>query len=296
MDQLSPIYDTASDGFVNVHTGSNKNLSYYQLYALMQKLTSSIDLPTLLHTYTDQVQRHLPITGITFEYAGNSNIFADCSESEHDFDLHITHGNQGKISLTYHSQRKLTSRESKLLCDLQSCLQQPLLIAVEHDQIKRLCFKDNLTGLGNRSHFDESIRRLISHSQRNNSSFGLLVLDLDHFKKANDQYGHLLGDQLLITFAGLLQDCLRDSDYAFRFGGDEFCCLLEDADELLNQKVSIRIIHAMANHGLLIKHNLTASIGSAVYLPSDSSHTLFQRADEAMYTAKQNGKNGVKCA
>ncbi|WP_416305657.1 GGDEF domain-containing protein [Neptunicella sp. SCSIO 80796] len=296
MDQLSPLYDAPAEGIFTFHSGSEKNLSYYQLYALLQTLTANIDIKPLLSAYFIQALKHLPIDGISLDYQNQQFQCGHIDNTPLVESCDIKIGYQKVAHLRHYAHSQFSQHQAKLLKDIQNCLQQPLKMAIQHDQVKRLCFKDNLTGLGNRSQYNETVGRSISHALRNEDSFGLLILDLDHFKQANDQYGHLLGDQILIAFANVLQDCLRDTDFAFRFGGDEFCCLLENANELLNQKVSIRIINGVTNHPLLVQHGITCSIGSALFSAEDTAHSLFQRADEAMYAAKLAGKNCIKCA
>ncbi|WP_438864174.1 GGDEF domain-containing protein [Neptunicella sp.] len=296
MDQLSPLFNNPAEGMFNFHSENENNLSYYQLYALLQKLMTTIDIKPLLSTYFMQAIKHIPVDGISLDYQNQQFHCGNIDDTPIIDNQDIKIGYQKVARLRHYSHSPINAHQSKLLNDLQKCLQQPLKIAIQHDQVKRLCFKDNLTGLGNRSQYNETIGRTISHAMRNNSQFGLLMIDLDHFKQANDQYGHLLGDQLLIAFAGVLQSCLRDTDFAFRFGGDEFCCLLENASELMNQKVCIRIINEVANHPLLTKHGITCSVGCALFSQEDTAHSLFQRADDAMYTAKLAGKNCIKCA
>jgi diguanylate cyclase (GGDEF)-like protein len=136
----------------------------------------------------------------------------------------------------------------------------------------------------------------MSISLRNEQKFGLLVLDLDNFKQVNDQHGHQTGDEVLIAFAQLLQNCLRESDHAFRFGGDEFCCLLIDSDEQANERVARRIQKAVETHSLLQKHEVSSSVGATNFKLSDTEEALFHRADLALLKAKQHGKNLFKAA
>jgi diguanylate cyclase (GGDEF)-like protein len=172
----------------------------------------------------------------------------------------------------------------------------PLKNALEHHKMKQFAMKDFLTSLGNRASYDEAIGRLISHAERHQSPFGLLVLDLDNFKQVNDQFGHHEGDKVLVAFTQTLTHCLRDSDFAFRFGGDEFCCLLPDTTSPAIQLIAERINEAVNADSLLNKHHVTCSIGSTLYKEHDSPALVFSRADTALYQAKQNGRNCINAA
>jgi diguanylate cyclase (GGDEF)-like protein len=117
------------------------------------------------------------------------------------------------------------------------------------------------------------------------------VFDLDNFKSVNDRFGHQEGDLVLIAFAEVLRQSLRDSDYAFRFGGDEFCCLLIDSDPKANERVAKRITKAIHNHPLFMQHGVSSSVGATSFIDGDSCESIFQRADTALYRAKEAGKN-----
>jgi diguanylate cyclase (GGDEF)-like protein len=156
--------------------------------------------------------------------------------------------------------------------------------------------KDYLTSLGNRANYDETLHRLISQANRYERGFGLLVIDLDKFKQVNDKFGHSNGDKVLISCADTLRYCLRDTDFPFRFGGDEFCCLLADSGEQTNIVIAQRIQHAVKDNAVLKKHGVSCSIGSSNYLAGDSENSIFTRADTALYAAKQAGRNCYRTA
>jgi diguanylate cyclase (GGDEF)-like protein len=96
--------------------------------------------------------------------------------------------------------------------------------------------------------------------------------------------------------AEVLQQCLRDTDYAFRFGGDEFCCLLQQSNDHDNECVANRIQESMTRHPTLAKHGISCSIGSANYLTDDTEQSLFSRADQALYGAKNAGRSCFQAA
>ena len=188
------------------------------------------------------------------------------------------------------------ARDKRLLSQLHRHFSQALKHALAYHNAKQLASKDILTGLGNRSSYEETLGHLLSHCSRQRESLGILVLDLDKFKAVNDTFGHQEGDQVLVAVAHILRNCLRDADYAFRFGGDEFCCLLPGSNATTNELISKRILHAMRQHPLLSSHIITCSIGSTIAEQDDSAASLFERADSAMYVAKKHNAQGFIAA
>jgi diguanylate cyclase (GGDEF)-like protein/PAS domain S-box-containing protein len=168
----------------------------------------------------------------------------------------------------------------------------------EEDHIRRLAHFDALTGLPNRILFGDRLRRMLSQLERRGGKMALLYLDLDHFKPVNDQYGHAFGDKVLIEAAKRMSACVRDSDTLSRRGGDEFVALLESPDpNTAAATVSRKLIDAVAKPMAIDGHSIDigASIGVAIY-PSDSDDAegLLEAADQALYTAKQEGRGDFR--
>lgn len=132
--------------------------------------------------------------------------------------------------------------------------------------------------------------------ERHNIAFGLLIIDLDNFKQVNDSHGHQQGDKALVAVAQLLKESLRDDDLAFRFGGDEFCCVLNAVDQQQMLIVAERIRRAFTQTTVLAKHGVTASIGGTLAFPREPQSMLFERADKAVYQVKAQSKNAVLIA
>jgi diguanylate cyclase (GGDEF)-like protein len=166
------------------------------------------------------------------------------------------------------------------------------------ESLKNQAIRDALTNLYNRRFFDETLMRDIKRAERNHHQLGLVIMDIDHFKYLNDTYGHDVGDFVLCEVSNLMKLSFRASDYIFRFGGDEFIILLPDifapkiieAVERFLQK--LREIDFVYQN--LVLRKITISAGVAIY-PSNGSTgaDIFQAADEALYIAKQNGRNHV---
>lgn len=162
------------------------------------------------------------------------------------------------------------------------------------DRIERLAHFDPLTDLPNRALLAERARQQISDEQARNGTLAVLFLDLDHFKNVNDSLGHRIGDVLLVAVARRLQSLLSPQDTVSRLGGDEFLLLLPSASAAQAAEMANRLLAAVAQPFQIDPYELTTtlSVGIAMY-PADggSFDTLYQRADAAMYRAKQSGRN-----
>jgi len=170
-----------------------------------------------------------------------------------------------------------------------------------NQQLKELSQTDALTGLANRRHLMEILSTEFERSRRNDAHFSLLMIDLDHFKKVNDTYGHQEGDVVLRSLAELMQCHLRQYDTAARFGGEEFSLVLPETDPVEAAGVAERIrkgIAKMAFTGEIEKLQITASIGVATSPNPKIKHAedLLRVADDALYDAKSNGRNRVEIA
>lgn len=165
-------------------------------------------------------------------------------------------------------------------------------------ELGRLSRTDALTGLPNRRHFVDALEREFERSTRYGGSLGLLVIDIDHFKRVNDTWGHLAGDKVLRDVAGILAYNLRQSDIAARFGGEEFAVLLPETDlegaVLVAERYRLEIAarqFKIDGAGLQI----TVSIGAAALPRTQAADAteLLRRADAALYKAKESGRNRV---
>ena len=166
---------------------------------------------------------------------------------------------------------------------------------VARKHAENLASTDALTGLNNRRAFFDKAESLFAYCKRNNQPISALMLDIDHFKKINDSFGHSAGDIALRNLARLLKNNLRDSDLSCRFGGEEFAVLLPNTnlDEACEMAHSLRNLMmtstiALADENLL---SLTASFGVSAH--GESVEDLLNHADAAMYLAKNGGRNHV---
>ena len=184
---------------------------------------------------------------------------------------------------------KLT--EDKKIIDLQAMKIAKLeaQLAELHNQneaLKRMAFVDSLTGCYNRRAFDDALKLEISNGHRNNDSFTIILIDIDHFKKYNDAKGHQAGDELLSGLGSIWKATIeRTCDRCFRYGGEEFVVILPNTTK---DQVS-RVVSLIKKGAAML--GVTVSMGIADNTESWTGSELVALADERLYQAKQNGRN-----
>ena len=162
---------------------------------------------------------------------------------------------------------------------------------LHHQELELQATRDSLTGAANRRLFDEKIRECLVLNKRYPESTVLIMLDIDHFKSINDEFGHVRGDEVLIALVDLLRSRLRESDGFFRIGGEEFAILLQRIAPEVAVKVAEDIRLLVEKSQLLPTMNVTVSLGLAPCRETDSSRSWVERADRALYQAKSDGRN-----
>jgi diguanylate cyclase (GGDEF)-like protein len=152
---------------------------------------------------------------------------------------------------------------------------------------------DTLTQLLNRKTFDDSIQRLLNHTRPHGPQTWVAVIDIDHFKRINDGFGHLFGDEVLLLVAGMLRRAFRHQDKVFRFGGEEFVALLQGLDEVGALTALQRLRQTIEDHPFPQVGRVTVSVGATAIQPGDAACDALGRADDALYHAKSHGRNQV---
>lgn len=163
-----------------------------------------------------------------------------------------------------------------------------------NEQLKSLAYNDSLTGIWNRYCMEQAIDAEINAAERHDRPFAVLLYDIDHFKHFNDTYGHEAGDEVLVTLSSVLQKDLRPTDNLGRWGGEEFLVLARDCDLDDGMQLAERLRQSAEALDLGKLGGVTISMGVAVWRHGDDPKALVDRADQAMYRAKEGGRNRVE--
>ena len=188
--------------------------------------------------------------------------------------------------------KKLQGRLSESMQEIEQL--QESLQAVRHESMT-----DPLTTLANRKYFDQSLAKAMADARNKNEPLSLLMCDIDHFKKFNDTFGHLTGDQVLRLVALSLKNNVKGADVAARYGGEEFVVALPNTSLQSAITVAEHIRRAIMTKELIKRStgeklgHITISLGAATLHPDDTALTLMERADQSLYAAKRNGRNRV---
>jgi diguanylate cyclase len=183
---------------------------------------------------------------------------------------------------------------------LESVEQQTQNLQKEVRKLRDEASTDPLTGLYNRKALNQQMQSLLATAEElQDHPFSILMLDIDHFKRFNDQYGHIIGDEVIRRVGMTMKALIRENDFAARFGGEEFTVLLPSTP--LDDAVRIaRTIHQAIAKLTLVRRStqerlpgITVSVGAAMARPEDNCESLLERADQALYLAKEGGRNRI---
>lgn len=166
----------------------------------------------------------------------------------------------------------------------------------QREQLVQLATRDPLTGARNRRALDEKLKDLVHGFKRSSKGASLLLLDLDHFKKVNDAHGHAMGDQILKRVTEIINLRIRVTDSLYRVGGEEFVVVLEDQELERAAHLSEQLRTLVEANELAPDESVTISLGVAELQRDESASEWLQRADEALYRAKREGRNSTRLA
>ena len=213
----------------------------------------------------------------------------DLLEREDHFD-DLQTALMSNITRVFQSNRKLENDLVVSRFQLESQAQ-------ELDRSRSEARTDGLCNVGNRKAVDETLQFMVSRYQQDRkASFGLMLVDIDHFKRINDTFGHQAGDEVLTSISFALKECVRPKDFVGRLGGDEFCIMLDGLSDVDVQLVGTRIRSTIELYDFSLNDSgqstvVTMSMGLAVIEPTDNAESLYERADKALYKSKQLGRN-----
>ncbi|MBN1636988.1 MAG: GGDEF domain-containing protein [Deltaproteobacteria bacterium] len=165
---------------------------------------------------------------------------------------------------------------------------------VDNEQLRDMAFRDALTGALNHRAFEEMLQAELERASRYKTTFSIMMIDIDWFKKVNDTFGHQVGDLVLRAVVQQLQHGVRKSDYVFRYGGEEFVILMPHTNLIQAKKLAERIRQAVEKMQLMIGSHITISLGISQYKYGITFSDLIERADMGVYLAKTKGRNRVE--
>jgi diguanylate cyclase (GGDEF)-like protein len=244
------------------------------------------------------VRRELAVDGLLYQEPSHGVDIELGTQCRHTLSYTLVLFEQPLGNIRFFRTSAFSELECQKVEQLLTALVYPLRNAFKYMQAIRSSFIDGLTGVKNRAAFDNALHREVELAHRQGTELSIVVLDVDHFKKVNDVYGHAAGDQVLIKIAKTLEASVRRSDMVFRYGGEEFVAILsytsEEGAKLLANRVREQI--AALDISELDGHQVTASLGIATVNEQDDVVSIFKRGDAALYRAKHLGRNRVVSA
>ncbi len=201
---------------------------------------------------------------------------------------------EGDSTSALAATKKLISANRKLHDELEEARSEINRQREEAMSFMKESHTDVLTAIPNRRGLERELNRVFSARRRDGSTLSLLIFDIDHFKRFNDRYGHMVGDQVLKSFARCIENTLRESDFVARFGGEEFVAILPGTTRGDAFRAAERARIAVANSRFKVGElelQITTSIGVDEVRAGDTDEELIQRTDKALYAAKNGGRN-----
>lgn len=205
------------------------------------------------------------------------------------------------VSMGFYSRHVLIKHIEldKILLDYQQRLEEIIhertqTLIERTEQLEILASTDSLTGLFNRRKFTQLLNQELIRYQRYQQKFSILILDIDYFKNVNDTYGHDTGDKVLIEFSDIIENNIRSSDSFGRWGGEEFILLLIESDQKHTEVTAKKLLNAINTHTFDTVGKITTSIGVSQPLKNDTNESIIKRADNALYNAKDNGRDRIE--
>jgi diguanylate cyclase (GGDEF)-like protein len=268
--------------------------SFSHLGHLMQQ---SIDLEVLIHSFYEHLSSLVKIQSMNFQSGKQQFGLSIGQPKRHHCQYQIKLEGELLADIQFTKSKRFSENELTLIEQSLSYLVYPVKNALLYHSALTSALIDPLSELNNRRSFEQDIEVAVSSAKRYKQSLAMLVIDIDHFKKVNDEYGHAAGDQVLRSVANVIKDSSRRCDSCYRFGGEEFVVLLKNSGICGARLSAERIKHALAKQSCLYGNNevrVTVSIGISEL--THSSEQLFNAADSALYLAKNNGRNRIQVA
>lgn len=264
------------------------------LFRISGALQTSLDIHIVIQAFYDGLIDMFGASALEYNYEEGKINLAHGILGRHRCNYQLTLHGKALGEITISRRKRFTKAEIVLLENLLCTLVNPLNNALLYQEALAAALKDPLTNLNNRRAMEATLSREVELAKRSRSILSLITLDIDHFKKINDSYGHLTGDKVIVEVANALQNAVRSCDIVFRYGGEEFVVILSNTDTHGAHLLAERVRKTIADQ--LIPHedgdiNISVSLGVASFEQLDDGRSLFSKADAALYQAKRTGRN-----
>ncbi len=262
---------------------------------LLARLHQHLELQTLLEQFLMAMCTWLPLCGVRYTIADTGESFLAGRTARRSSSAALRQSGETLGTVELFAFGDTGAAAATILAPLVS----PLRNALAYHRAMQLARRDSLSGLGNRTALDQALATESARAQRFGLPFTMLVVDIDHFKNVNDTLGHSAGDQVIRSVATELVACLRPYDQAFRYGGEEFVVLLGQTGTAKGMEIAERIRRRIAAQCKPVENpslRITVSVGLAGFNPAHTPAQLFERADKALYRAKESGRNRTLAA
>jgi diguanylate cyclase (GGDEF)-like protein len=268
-----------------------------KVLALTGVLQTTLETSELISLFAKELSGFVRIDGASYQLPELQIEISVGSQTNHSCRYQLLVSGEALGEIKFFRFYPFEENELETIENLLSGLLYPLRNALLYHRAIQTALIDPLTGVKNRSTMDNAMQREIKLARRQGNPMSVVLLDIDHFKRVNDKYGHLYGDQALRAVAQCVQKTIRDSDLLFRYGGEEFMLLLSntgpDGSALLAERIRQEVERMTAFSGKDIQLTISLGITSLQGEP-DTTELLLERADSALYRAKQAGRNRVE--
>ena len=259
-------------------------------------LQITLDTEQLLNLFSRSVQPLTGHNGFTYTHISENLNISGGTHAHHScsYQLIVEQDDLGELKLM--RRKRFSAEEIKQIEEIICCLVYPLRNTLMYRRALKSAHTDPLTQVNNRISMDDCIQREWDLAHRQKTPLSMMLLDIDHFKQINDQYGHSFGDTVLKAVAQCIKTTVRASDIVFRYGGEEFVVVLSNTEmegaALLAERIR-QTVESLLIYEDQFRVSVTVSLGVTQMQANDSVKQLFVHADQAMYQAKKNGRNRV---
>ncbi len=266
---------------------------------LNRRLQTTLDVSEIIKILHDSMVAMLYVEHTAYHNSASELDIQYGQMARHNCNYSLTIGGETIGRLVFARSKRFSSTDLEQIENLLCLLVYPLRNALMYQQALQMAMKDPLTGTLNRSAMDMMLTKEVELANRHNTPMSLIVLDIDHFKRINDDYGHSTGDSALKALASRIRQCVRATDSIFRYGGEEFVIMLSNTDQAGAQLLAERIrqsVEEMLYVSDRASLNMTISLGIASLEKDENAESIFDRADHALYEAKTSGRNRTRLA